>query len=421
MKVKISAITQYFLIYIMLLVPGSCLFAKYLTGDQKYYAIIIMYIILYALNKKYRCNYSLIFSILLLIFVVFTRLYTNGGAGISAWFQFVVCIISTQMAISANKREFLRRWINLVQIFAVISIIFWVAFLVSPSLVNAWPAVTFDTQTMGTKGYEIYLHGKGVLLYSYLEIHPTRNCGIYTEPGVYQIVLNSALFVLLFWREKIGFKSEIEYKRAVFIVLLSLITCQSTTGYIGMLFIILFFYFSRKKDHNTSKVKLYITGVMAVGFIVLLVDYAYRGTESIVYIQIIHKLFGDNGSGFNISEGTGLYRLGTIIVSLASVIKHPLGVGYDTLNVLKKEYASGLVAASVVAFAAVYGIIPWIISMYMVFKPVMKYEKLVPGILFAILFFNTTLAQTDLFYPSLMMIPLYLLLNKRLVRRGELT
>lgn len=421
MKVKLSAITQYLLIYIMLIVPGSCLFAKFITGNVKYYAIIIIYVTLYAISKKYRCSYTLIFSFLLLLFVVFTRLYTNGGAGVSAWFQFVVCIVATQMAISADKKEFLRRWIKLVEIFAVISIIFWVAFLVYPSLVNAWPAVTFDTQTMGTAGYEIYLHGKGVLLYSYLEIHPTRNCGIYTEPGVYQIVLNSALFVLLFWRDKIGLKDEKQYKRAVFIILLSLITCQSTTGYIGMIFIILFFYFSRKMDHNTSKIKLYITGVMAVGFIVLLVDYTYRETESIVYVQIIHKLFGNDGSGLNISEGTGLYRLGTIIVSLASIIKHPLGVGYDTLNVLKDEYASGLVAASVVAFAAVYGIIPWLISMYMVFKPVIKYEKLLLGILFIILFFNTTLAQTDLFYPSLMMIPMYLLLNKRLLRRGELT
>ena len=46
--------------------------------------------------------------------------------------------------------------------------------------------------------------------------------------------------------------------------------------------------------------------------------------------------------------------------------------------------------------------------MFMILYPVFKYEKKEKAILFVLLFINTTLAQTDLLYPSLMIIPIYL-------------
>lgn len=419
MKIRKSAVLQYVLIYIMLLVPGSCFFNKYLTGNIKYYVIIAMYCAFAICRRKYRLNYTILFSILLTAFVVFTRIYTDGGTGITALCQFLVCIMVTQMAICSERKLFLRRWISAVEFLAVISIVFWAVFCVFPDLVDVWPVATFDTQTMGTAGYEQDWHGKGLFLYSYLEIHPTRNCGIYTEPGVYQIVLNSTLFVLLFWKNRIGFENEIKYKRALGIIILALITCQSTTGYLGMILNVMFFLFSQQSDTKALKTKRYILGIILLAIVAIVFDFSNRGNESVLYVQVIEKLFGTSGKVLDISEGTGQYRLGTIIVSITSVIQHPLGVGYDRFNQLKDLYADGLVAASVASFAAVYGIIPWMISMYMVFWPVFKYEKILTRVLFIILFFNTTLAQTDLFYPALMMIPVYYVIQNKYKGLGE--
>ena len=54
MKIRInkSAITQYLLIYLMFIIPGSCLFAKYWTGTMKYFVLLIVYAALIAFKKR---------------------------------------------------------------------------------------------------------------------------------------------------------------------------------------------------------------------------------------------------------------------------------------------------------------------------------------------------------------------------------
>ena len=79
---------------------------------------------------------------------------------------------------------------------------------------------------------------------------------------------------------------------------------------------------------------------------------------------------------------------------------------------MKGMFGEGLVAASIASFAAIYGVISWIMVMFMIFYPIFKYENGKKKVLFVLLFVNTTLAQTDLLYPSLMMIPIYLSIVK---------
>lgn len=411
MKIKKSAMLQYILIYIMLLVPASCLVAKYLSGNIRFLTVGI-YIVLFCYSKKYRSKYILCSVLFLLGVTLFTRLL-NGGAGMTSWLELTNCIVATYLAISCDKENFLTRYIKTVSFFATISIFFWLIFCLTPNMVNIWPATEYFTQSIGTKGYETFWHGKGLLLYSYLEMHPRRNCGFYTEPGVYQIVLNSALFVLLFWKNKLHFKRFKDYRKAIFIIIFALASCQSTTGYIGLLLNLLIFYVSNnQQDRLERKIKKWIFLIASMVVIILLVDYASRGTASVLSLQIISKLFGKSGVGLDVSNGTGQYRWGTILVSVSTIIQHPFGVGIDAFASAKNIFGSGLVAASFASFAAIYGIIPWIITLSAVFKPVIRNEKRLITLLYIALFVNTTLAQTELLYPALIMIPMCLVLEK---------
>lgn len=112
-RINKSAITQYLLIYLMFIIPGSCLFAKYWTGTMKYFVLLIIYAALIAFKKKYQSRYSICFLLLLLFFTVFSR-FLIGGVGLSAWCQFAVCILSTQIAICCDRKNFLNRWIQTV-------------------------------------------------------------------------------------------------------------------------------------------------------------------------------------------------------------------------------------------------------------------------------------------------------------------
>lgn len=51
-RINKSAITQYLLIYLMFIIPGSCLFAKYWTGTMKYFVLLIIYAALIAFKKN---------------------------------------------------------------------------------------------------------------------------------------------------------------------------------------------------------------------------------------------------------------------------------------------------------------------------------------------------------------------------------
>lgn len=403
-----TVITQYFLIYLMYIIPGSCLFAKYLSGNMKYLALLGLYGALIFMKKKYRSAYSLYFTVLFLVSTIFTRIYTGGGAGVSTLFQFVIGVLCTQIAIYSDKEHFLSRWIKLVTFFAAVSILFWAAFYAVPSLADAYPGLKFITGTEGSKGYERVLPGKGVFLYSYLKRHPTRNCGVFTEPGVHQIVLNMTLYILLFWQDKLDFHNFRDYRKSVAIILVALVSCQSTTGYLGLVMILTFFFFSSRAEKKFRGIKSYMVAAVAFGVIVLLADYSFRGEESILYSQFILKLFGDSGGGLDISAGTGKYRTGTIAVCLDIMSKYPLGVGYDRFNIMRDAYGFELVAASLMQFPAVFGIIPWVILLGLILVPVFLRQKPNLALLYTALFVNTTLAQTDLMYPALFMIPMYL-------------
>ncbi len=408
MRIKKTPVMQYFLIYLMYIIPGSCLFAKYLTGSMKYYALLGLYGWLIFRKKKYRSGYSLRFIILFLISTLFTRVYTGGGAGVSTLFQFWVCVLSTQIAIYCDKEHFLARWINLVTVFAAISIVFWAAFYAMPSLVHTLPTIRFNTQTLGSAGYEHTYYGKGLFLYSFLEIHAKRNCGLFTEPGVHQTVLNMTLYVLLFWQDKLEFKNAKQYRRCVAIILGGIATCQSTTGFLGAILILTFFFLGGRAEKKFKGIKGFMIGAVALTLMALLAEYAANGNESILYKQFIYKLFGDDGGGLDVSSGTGQYRTGTMIVCLDIMMKHPLGVGYDQFTLMKNAYASGLVAASLMQFPAVFGIIPWFILLGLIFLPVFIRQKTSLALLYVFIFVNTTLAQTDLIYPAFFMIPMYL-------------
>lgn len=404
MIVRKSVVIQYLLIYIMLIMSYSCMAIFYANQSILNTVILCFFGILLLKYKRYKNFYVILGIIILFAGVVFQRIQT-GGAGISSFLQLAMPVLCANMAICSNKNEFLNRYIKVVCFFAIISDVFWLVFLIFPQLKDAWPAVEYFTQTIGSRGYETYWHGKGVLLYSFLEIHPTRNCGIYTEPGVYQIVLNSALFILLFWKDKLNFNSEKEYNGALIIIFITLASCQSTTGYISMLIIIATFMLQNRSEIQ-SRTKKKIIWLIILAIIVLLIEYSFNGTNSVLYQQIIKKLFGDSGSfSLDLSQGSGQYRLGTILYCLEMISKYPLGVGYDVFNAGQED---AMVAASLLSFACIYGVITWTAVLIWILVPIIHKEKVLVTIAFILMFVNTTLGQTLLIYPTQIMIPIYL-------------
>lgn len=410
------AVLQYLLIYLMLLVPGSSLMFVY--GGTALYGIMLgCFIFCVLLSSRYRDSYGICFITLLLINTFVTRSLV-GGVGIEAFLGFAACVVCTQMAICCDYKNFLRRWINAVVVFASISVVMWALLLVLPSFRDLLMPV-FPTDYEGTPPWGVQHYGHGMLLYSWSDLHASRNTGIFTEPGKYQVVLNSALFLLLFWNDRIQWKSKRGWKLSIVIILLALITCQSTTGYLGMLLVVLFYLFRRNKETRMSAKGILGIAIVVIA-IVLMIDWSFNGTESVFYTQIVQKISG-GGQGIDLSEGTGAPRMIMIQASLESIVEHPLGVGSDALRSLAESMGGRPVAASFFQYGATYGVIGWALVMLMVFYPVLSGCPLLSSTLFILLFLNTTASQTHLLYPSLLMIPMYIAIGQGwpLAREGS--
>ena len=74
---KKQALLQYLLIYIMFLIPGSCLFQVYL-GNEKYFIILGFFVLLFLTQKKYRINYGILFTLILAILLLVELVFKFG-------------------------------------------------------------------------------------------------------------------------------------------------------------------------------------------------------------------------------------------------------------------------------------------------------------------------------------------------------
>ncbi|WP_317414988.1 O-antigen ligase family protein [Thermophilibacter provencensis] len=401
------SILQYLLIYLMLLVPGSSLMFVY--GGTALYGIMLgCFIFCVLLSCRYRDSYGICLIVLLLINTFVTRSLV-GGVGIEAFLGFAACVVCTQMAICCDYKNFLHRWINAVVVLASISVVMWALLLAFPSFRDLLIPV-FPTDYEGTPPWGVQHYGHGMLLYSWFDLHAMRNTGIFTEPGKYQVVLNSALFLLLFWNDRIQWKSKRGWKLSIVIILLALVTCQSTTGYMGMLLVVLFYLLRRANGARMSAKGLLGIAIVVIAM-VLMIDWSLNGAESVFYTQIVQKISG-GGQGIDLSKGTGAPRMIMIQASLESIVEHPFGVGSDALRSLAESMGGRPVAASFFQYGATYGVIGWALVLLMVFYPVLSSAPLLSATLFMLLFLNTTASQTHLLYPSLLMIPMYIAIGR---------
>lgn len=413
LKVDVKKIIGILLIYFMLLLNQTHFSENYLN---KYAILIAVPTFLFLFIKsRILARWSAICCLALLIFSVFLRL-SVGGVGLKSYSSICVLIVVSAYAVAYNKDNFLTLFLKTVVFLALVSILLWMFCIVFPDIYIDL-TTTYETQMT----YKIYsssinyvernYKASGLFFYTLREFD-NRNTGIFTEPGVYQMVLNSALFVLLMLDKKLK-NITVPMKRCyLFILIIALLTTQSTTGYIGGFLIILFYVLNSSKDHKTEKRVIFIA-VVLVG-LVLLCDYHFRGEESLIFVTLLKKLVTDSNMISISADASGVARWGTILISFQSMMKNPFGVGYDKFGYLLNTDKTGYVAAAILSFGAIWGVIPLIFVMWWVFYPVFKSQLLwQEKILYVLLYLNTTLAQSNVFYPTLIVIPIYLYANKK--------
>lgn len=136
-----------------------------------------------------------------------------------------------------------------------------------------------------------------------------RNRGFFWEPGVFQIVLNIYLFLILIEKK--------EPFRKAFLPILTILSTFSTTGYVIMVLIIMYHYFRKRVEVVSFKHVFF-----SISFLLIL--------SSFMYINIENKINSTT------SQSAAL-RTYDQLMGMTIILKNPIiGVGIDSKRYINK-------------------------------------------------------------------------------------
>ena len=404
-KIKPKVIVGYLMIYFMLIWNQTNLSVTFL---QKFSLIILLLCVgvVFVKSKKltYWCG---MVSIVLIVFALFIR-FTVGGIGVVAVISLLSSVYIVATTVICNKEKVLDRLVTVIVFLAFASLILWALCMIAPQVYETVvpqydSLMTYRIYSDSQTYKEIHYVSRGLFLYTFREVDSMKNAGIFSEPGIYQMVLNLGIFIILFMDKYISCKN---VRVKLLILVITLCTTQSTTGFIGLLLIIIFYLLTISNDKRIySKRKILFCASFVI--LLLIIDFHIRGNESIFQIAIINKLF-PNGRISLIDNASSAARVGTIMLTATSILHHPFGIGYTNLNTLLRTDQTGFVAAEILSFGAVWGIFPLIFVLWWIFAPLTKELSKSSVILFIVLYINTLLAQSNMLYPVLILVPIAL-------------
>ena len=386
------------LIYLLLTLNGAMIFV--LHRNWILYFVVLLYgalCVLFNSSGKYNKKEPLLYVAFLLCAVFFVRV-VSGGIGIDSWLLYAGQILIVYLCCFFDRDEFLNRFVILTVIMAAVSILcYMIQIFDRPLLLSLLKAENFTTLSDGrTFSY------KGILLYTLpTHIESMRNTSFYSEPGRVQAMLHGALFCCLFMQPYLKLSSK-KLVTCVVILVITVLTTQSTTGYIGLLILFVGFLI-RKPDRlwkvYDSKIKKRIMFFVFLIGTFLAVDYIRNGAASIIGTIVVGKISDTDVYDMASSGGA---RIRMLAAALQQIVSKPWGAG--TFSVSGNTAAGGLIR-----YIAIMGIVPGAVFLYWLLKPFAKRQlPFIELIVYFALYINIGIGQSYAYYPALLVIPIAL-------------
>ncbi len=406
LRINKTAVLQYLLLYMMMLLNQSVLMDAFGSTSISV-AVVVVCLVVMLLNKKYY-NQKILISLMVFLGLFLLCRVLVGGVGIGIWLLWSRAILLAWITFRVDSKLFLTRMIKIVSLFACISLVLYVVSLINLEFVEKILPFYYQTRTNTYRVYQGSINFTYVPYYAYDGIvyvinegHASRNCGIYTEPGIYQIILNVAVFVLCYMGDFVALDKR---KQNTLLVILAatVISTQSTQG-ILVLAIILSLRFLIGKGIVVNKV----TSSLVIGLVALFIDYYFRQSESIIGHVIVRKFLSDGS--LSLTASTGAARIGTLLVCIESMLRNPFGVGYDRLMDLINHDVTGFTAASIFQTGAACGIGMFVAVLAWIFTPILRTNMITKKakIAYVFLCITTFIYQSNEFYPYIVCIILF--------------
>lgn len=388
MKVNIRNLSQFILVFLMVMMHGAVYWS--VNFQESYIAIFAVILLDLVIAARYLGSIPTWFLVYCVATAAcyFLSAFTNGiglstGLNIKTALILDMNILTVLVAYRMDRSRALRLFVLIVTFFAAFSLVFYFTTLV----IGKDSIARFFTYYSWGRGH--YVNP----LYSFTK--DDRNYGIFYEPGVYQIVLNTALYLLLFARDKLQLSNRV-YNFSFIVLIVTVITSGSTTGYLNLAFILLGMVLLKGKSGIQRRVG-YICGIF---ILMLATDYIVNGDDSLISTYVLSKIFETqlttSAVNYNTSGGARLFIFSLAIEALKSNPLFGLGANYVSDAVSTEFYSGFGTGNGLCAMIASKGLVTTAITiapfLYMAYK---NRSSGIQYLVLILVYFNTVAAQSS--------------------------
>lgn len=300
------------------------------------YLLVSMFYYLFYTNRKFDINSSFYTALSFMLLYLFSMLIYDTS-NYMACFSYLIRIVATFLLCNSLKNDVFEHYFHrIIYIISFVSLIIYIyGQIYSPEGII----------TMNDRFPMFYMYN-----FTGYIIH--RNSSIFWEPGAYQLFLNLALIYKL---KEDEFQFNKFWCLENIVLVLSIFSTASTSGYLTFLFIIICYILNQWYELNVSTKVLLLIPLCVILLVCL---YFILSSETVV-----DKFSADNVS-YNI-------RRNDLFNSIEALLITPIyGFGVETREFFEMEMTYGLYHNSVGFFCAVFnlGILYAIFYVYRIFR-----------------------------------------------------
>lgn len=342
------------LVYLLLFASGTHFYEQ---SSQKYLMLVFAasFVAWFLTDRRVNDRF-IVYVVGFACFLLVVHFYTGGSLEATSVVGTTLKLVTAYLIVKTVGPRFVDTYIKIIVFLAVISLFGYMSDRLSllDGLVTALPKI----EDVGHEG----------LLYVFrFQGHLPRNNSIFYEPGAYQIFLNVALFMLFFTKTSF---SQVRQWSYILILMLTLITTFSTTGF--LIFLVMLVLIMTKSTILSGAGK----AVLASGLLVAAVGLSAQ------FQEVMFEKIQDYFDVADITDQSNL-RSFDVLVDIEIIKKHVFGVGY--IEYFKQISAIGKIkegqtsSNGVTASWAIYGL-PF--SVFLFSSHYLAFRRLLgPGIL----------------------------------------
>ncbi|WP_288669795.1 hypothetical protein [uncultured Bacteroides sp.] len=392
---KIIDYFQYFMLYCMICFGGGSIPFRLSQDTFLIFVLFTSIIIISRRGHILRNITSSYVHYLTILFIAYLLIVITSTLTLGTALFAILALAVIYATFLLNPNEFLNRLIQIILFLSLFSLMMFVltrvlGFNTMVGIFHPISAVSIARGSESIYSYNFYI-------YSFVVQHQHRNCGPFGEPGQYQCILSAALFFTLFHLNKVTPQYRIW---AMIVFVFTIITTQSTTGYISLVVIITAYYIHcnikkivDKKIKNAFKYLLLFGG----GFFIF-TSIGHQFIETTIYSKFDFSSKEIKASGTARQEG--------IEEALKVITQQPetlWGVGYDHPTVKSIKSESGLLI-----YLMAVGVIPFFTLYFYLIRTSFKYSfGIYDAVAKLLVLLNMSLGQPHLINPLLFSMIMY--------------